>query len=421
MFAVIPPQEWAVAGGMLALIVSSGVVSGSETAFFSLEDGQVETMREHDRMGRLVATLLDTRPRLLLVILILNNVINIAYFALASWWAGRHADSTVLAASIGLGALTALILLGEIVPKVFATSRPEAMSRLFAPVMWLSEIVLKPMCRIVERLLSRLLTESQETDLVSGDELKLVIEHSRDHGVVSELVHDRLIEVVDLSSTPAGSAMTHRIDCPGIKQNATHDDAVAALREHQASHLLLYDDNDNCVGILSVQKLLKRGRPAKRASKPLFIPEGAQLAQVLDLFKTTRRTAGVVVDEYGGTLGLLTLAHVGNELLGPGASSDMPDQDEPQQIDASHWRVPGLLSLEAWAPLLNDEDAAGCTTIGGFVTKMLGSVPAVGDRLLYNNLLFQVEAVEGRRIRTISIEKLSANKARRMTREQKAR
>lgn len=421
MLDLLPPEQWAVAAGMLALIVSSGTVSGSETAFFSLEDARLETLRREDRLGALVVALLDRRSRLLLVILILNNVINIAYFALASWWSGQYLASPAIAAGIGIGALAILILCGEIIPKVVATGRPDRFARIFAPAMWIAGILLAPLCRVVERLLARLLDERQPGQAVSGDELKLVIEHSRDHGVVSELVHDRLIEVVDLSSTPAAAAMTHRVDSPGIPQSASHDDAVAALRDRPGSHILLYDDHEDCVGILSVQKLLKGGRPAKRANKPLYIPAGAQLAQVLDAFTTARRTAGVVVDEYGGTLGLLTLAHVGNELLGPGNSSDLPDQDEPKQLDATHWRVPGLLPLEAWAPVLAADDTAGCTTIGGFVTKMLGAVPRVGDRLLYRNLLFRVEAVEGRRIRTISIEQLPLAQARRMTREQKAR
>ena len=101
---LIPPEQWAVAAGMLALILASGTVSGSETAFFSLEDARLEALRREDRLGALVAALLDRRSRLLLVILILNNVINIAYFALASWWSGQHLASPAIAAGIGIGA-----------------------------------------------------------------------------------------------------------------------------------------------------------------------------------------------------------------------------------------------------------------------------------------------------------------------------
>jgi len=395
------PAETGVAIGMLALVACSGAISGTETAYFSLAPSRLEAIRadNRDRIGALLVDLLDRAPRLLLVILILNNVINIAYFALASWWAAQHDHTPAIAGTIAIAALVALIIFGEILPKVLASGRPEGYARVMAGPMWLVHTLLALPCVVIERLLGRFLDEEAAVGGVSAEELKMVIERSRDSGVVSELVHDRLIEIVDLSSTPAGGAMTHRIDVPAIRHQASHEEAVAALREQPGPYLLVTDEEDNCTGLLSAQALLKGGRPSKRMDKPLFIPEGAQLAQVLDLFKHSHRSAGVVVDEYGDTLGLLTLAHLANEL----------------QLGAASWRLPGLMALQAWEPLLEETDIAGCHTIGGFVAKLLGAVPQPGDRLLYHNLLFQVESVEGRRIRSIVVEKLNPQRARRIT------
>jgi CBS domain containing-hemolysin-like protein len=404
---------------LIALIVASGAASGAETAYFSLDTAQLEHMRQrHPRLAALVADRLNERPRLLLLILVWNNLINVAYFAIVAAWAGRYAEHPAMAGAIAVGALVGLILCGEIVPKVIASSAACGYAQAMAPVLWLADIVLSPLLRLFAIPLGRFLDDDDDDDPVGADELKLVIERSRAHGVMSELAQDRLIEIVDLAETPAATAMTHRVDCPAIRQGADLDEARTALRGQPSPYLLIYDDEDNCVGLVTAQALLRGGSPAKRMKKPLFIPEGGTLAQVLELFKTSRRSAGIVVDEYGGTLGLLTLAHLANELLGRGASSDLPEIADPQQLSPRSWRLPGPLPIDDWHPLLTDIDTSDCTTIGGFVTKMLGAVPEVDDRVTCGDLRFRVEQVNGRRISTIVVEKLTAHELRRLTSEE---
>ena len=114
----------------------------------------------------------------------------------------------------------------------------------------------------------------------------------------------------------------------------------------------MVDEHEDCVGLLTAQDLLRGGRPAKRMRKPLFIPEAAQLSQVLELFQTQRSQAGVVVDEYGGTAGLLTMAHIGNELLGHAVSEDLPDLPEPEQLAPNRWRLSGRMPWKAGKPWL---------------------------------------------------------------------
>ncbi|MFW5750283.1 MAG: hemolysin family protein [Planctomycetota bacterium] len=405
------------------LIVLSGTVSGSETALFSINEGQlVELDRETDGISRMVVRLLDSPSRLLLVILSANNAINIAYFALAAQWQAQVHGSAQRAA-IMLGSLAALIMAGEILPKVIASSTPVAFARVFAPVITVLSLALRPVCVVlgpVLRFLGGGEIETQSANTVTGDELKLVIEHSREHGVVSELIHDRLQEVVDLSETPVRNVMTHRVDCCSMPADIDREEAIELLRERPAPWILIHNDDEECIGTLCAQDLLRDQRPTKRLRKPLFIPEMISLAQALRLFQASRRTVGVVVDEYGGTAGMLSLAHLGNELLGQGLSEELPEIPEPALIGPNRWRLAGAHPIEGWETLLEDEDMAGCRTVAGFVAKMLGVTPSEGDRLLYRNLLFQVEQVEGQRIRSIVVEKLAHMTARRYTREGRA-
>ena len=313
---------------MSVLVICSGLVSGSETALFSLNSN---SLSENQRRDRLVLSLIGD-SRNLLSILITNNVINVAYFALVSSWA-NDVNDRIAEISIFFGSLTTLILFGEIIPKVLASGAPTIYARTLAPALWLICRATAPCNALVHRILHPILRDDTEDGKrVNSDELKLVIEHSRDHGVVSELIHDRLIEVVDLAETPAKSVMTHRIDLPVITQQSTADEARSALAAKPGPFLLLVDEHEECLGIIAVQDLLRGGRPGKRSRKPLFIPDSVDLAQVLTLLQENNRNVAVVIDEYGGTAGLISLAHIGNELLGPGLSTELPDMDHPNKL-----------------------------------------------------------------------------------------
>lgn len=405
---------------MGVLLLASATCSGSETALFSLNPGQVVEAGRRDSLGRLVARLLDAPERLLLVILIANNAINITYFALASLWASGHGGEPVVATTLTLGAIAAIILFGEILPKIVAARRSELCARLAAPPMWGLGQALAPVCQVTEAVLSRLgidADEPRQAD-ISADELKLVLDHSLDHGVVTDRVHERLVEIVDLAGTPAFRVMTHRLDCCTVGEGADHAAMVAALRDKPAPLILVLDDDEHCTGVLHAQDLLRGERGAKKVRRPLFVPEAANLAQVLRLFQEQRATAGVVVDEYGGTAGLVTLAHLGVELLGAGRSEDLPGQPRYQAIDEHTWILSGTMPLEQWRPLLGDDpELDDCTTIAGLLSKQKGSIPVKGDRLFYRNLLFTVEETDGLRVASVRMRQLSPREARRVTAE----
>lgn len=402
---------------MAGLLVSSATISGSETACFNLSQEELLKLeQDNDRLGNLVVRLMKQADKLLLVILICNNAINIAYFALASLLASKIGGTA--ATLVPLIALGGLILFGEIVPKVVASERSAVLARLIAPLLWMLTIVMTPIVRLCEPLLDKD-GSINSFPTVTADEVKLVIENSRDSGVVPNHVHDRMVEVIDLAHTPVRMAMTHRLDLPSVERTASFDEAVNTLREKPGPYLLVIDEEENGVGLLTAQDLLRPGKISKRMRKPVYVPSVTNLAQALELFQKSDMSAGIVIDEYGTTAGILTLAHLSFELLGDGASEDIPDADQLEQLDDNRWRLSGRMSIEPWAPLLDDEDiTAGVSTIAGFLSKVTGTVPQQGDQLLYNNLLFKVERCEGRRIASVIVEKIPTKQARRMTRNQ---
>ncbi len=406
---------------MLVLLLFSGTFSGSETALFSLNQGDMsEVARTKHRSDRVIINLLNDEHDLLLTILIANNATNICYFSIAAWWAANSVYFTTWPELIIPGALVTIILFGEILPKVFVSSNALTAARVLSYPTRVSMFLCTPMVSVLKKVLGNIILNeaAHPSQGITNDEIKLVIEESRKHGSVSELIHDRLLEVIDLSTTPVSKVMTHRVDCPTISVEADTDDARLALREQPGPFMIVYDPdkNEECVGMLAAQDILKGGTVSKRMRKALFIPGNALLPHAIALFQENKQTAGVVVDEYGGTIGLLSLAHIGQELLGSGNHEDLPDIIEPQQIKENKWLLSGQTPLEGWEALINEEDMSSCTTIGGFVTLKLGSVPEIGDHLLYSNLLFKVESVDARRIQQLTLEQLSPLEARRTTR-----
>ena len=206
--------------------------------------------------------------RLLMAILLLNNAVNVAFFALASYWGSKTTQFHPM--GITLGALGSLILFAEIVPKVIASERAMFTARLVAPF-WLSLItMLKPIIGFFEWALRPITAPRNDKDgfpEITADELKLVVERSLNEGVVSSYVHDRLVDVIDLSQVPVHKVMTHRLDCCSIPKLATHADAIA-LREQPSSHILVLDDEENCVGILGAQYLIKDAAPPDVCANP---------------------------------------------------------------------------------------------------------------------------------------------------------
>jgi CBS domain containing-hemolysin-like protein len=402
--------------GMAALLAASGFVSGSETALFSLNPNTQGFGRRP--VDRLVRLLLQTEHRLLLTILILNNVINVLYFAAATVLASRLDPATPYPALMATGALLALILLGEVTPKVLATNMPLAFARVVAGPLLVVTRLMTPIHLLAERFLGGLVTDSGSTGAgpaISDAELKSVINASKERGVVSESVHDRLIEIVDLGNTLVQAVMQHRLEWPQVSQESDIEAVLAVLREQPAPYVLVNDEDDDCIGLLTPQDLLRGGTVNRRMRKPMVLPANATCAQALLRFQERNRSVALVVDEFGGTLGLLTLRDLTDELL------DMSPPDgslpAPERIADNKYILFGGQSLDGWDVLIDEADRLGCNTIGGFVTKQLGGLPQSNDRFLYNNLLFRVLDLSGRRIGRMEVSILDPYEARRLTGE----
>ena len=403
---------------MLVLLAASGLISSSETALFNLTRAQLARMRVSDRRPvRLVASLMG-RPRRLLNSLLLGNLlVNVGFSATAAVMilSARAAGMAGwLTAVLSVVPPIAVIFFGEVTPKMVALlAGPRWAMVVAGPVVVLVK-ALSPAVRVLEaslvRPLTRLLAPEQAgpPDL-TAEELVRLLDLSARRGVIDRDANDLLREIVQLTDVRAGDIMVPRVDVVGYDVDGSPGGLVELFRRTRLRRVPVFaGDMDHVVGVVQAKRLLlKPATPLRELVEPVsYIPAAADLEKVLLQFRAKQEQVAMVVDEYGGTAGLVTLEDVLEEIVG-----DIPDADEAlrapavEQVGERQYLIDGNLPLRAWAGLLPAQPAqAHVSTFGGLVTSMLGHLPAVGESVAYHNLRLTLEQMRRRRVGRLRLE-----------------
>ncbi len=413
-------------GIFVLLLLASAFFSGSEVALFSLDAGDREDMstRADARVQRVLNLLAE--PRALLVsILILNTLANVAAAIIAALMmqqlAGVYGWSETITILVEVVALTfVLLVLSEITPKLVATQQPETFSLLAAGPLSAMHAVLRPvsrrLARLTERYEARLRPPSER---LTSDDLHAVAEIGEETGMLHEDESDLIHAVVDFGGTTAREIMVSRVDMYALPATASLDEALALIQDSGHSRLPLYLDHlDNILGIVYAKDILPFMAPgappfslAEIHRDAFIVPETKRLDALLNDFRRRRLHMAIVVDEYGGTSGLVTMEDLLEEVVGE--IRDERDEDEPELFTEI---APGIYQVDARSNLddLNEElelgldtDAFDFDTLGGFILHVTGSIPAPGDVCEHENLRLTVESVENHRIGQVRIEKTS--------------
>jgi len=404
-------------GLMAVLLAGSAFFSGSETALFSLTGGQLHRLAASGRSGRIVASL-ARRPRELLNALLLGNlIINVAYTAIAATIVFDLGSSELPAWSAPLGSLVALvvlILVGEVAPKIIALSATRrwallcgailaAYKRAVGPVLWLiQEVAIGPITRVIA-------PGRRRGGEISAGELGDILALAARQGTIDRDAGAMLQEIVELTGLRTCDIMVPRVDMIARDIATPRAALIQTFKDTGLTRLPVYDgDADNVVGIIVARALLLSPRkPLRELLKPVtFVPEAASVERLLVGFRANSTKLAIVVDEYGGTAGLVTLEDVLEEIVG-----DMPDpreletQPAVREIGEGLYVLDGNLPIHEWADAFEiDLRRQRITTVGGFVTWLLGRIPKLGDTATYRNLHFTVESLHRRRIGRLRLQ-----------------
>ena len=399
---------------LFVLIVCSAILTGAEAAYFSLgrarlrhvaakDDGEVE--------GGAPKALIERPHELLVTLLVGITVINIAAAAIAT----MIADS-IFGPTLGLFVeIVALVFVlttfGEVLPMTLAVTYPEQFLAVAGrPVAWLGVLLaparaaLAGLTALMVKLLSRGRTEQ---GMLSEEELRTLVDVGASEGVVEREEREMIHKVFELEDTLVRSVMVPRTDMVCLDVETPTAEILPALREHLHSRVPVYEGSiDVIVGVLYAKDLLQfmEGLPPDfdlraHLHPPYFVPESKRADALLQEFQAKRLQMAIVVDEYGGTAGLVTLEDLLEELVGEIAD----EYDEPerliQRVDTTTYRVAGKLPIEqlnaATGLKISNE---GYDTVGGWVLDLFGRVPRRAERTETAELQLTVEKVERTRI-----------------------
>lgn len=384
------------------LLLASAFCSAGETALFSLD----EPGRE--RAGPAARRLLANAQALLITLLLANLLVNVLVFAAASRFVPEEGDRYE-AFVAGFLALLAVLVLGEILPKALALRAPVAVSKFVAPPLILLVAALSPVRRLVRFLLeiaTRTLGVSARPEpRITAETLAEVLGHSAQVGLLAGSEADLLAEIVELEGIRVREIMTPRVDMLSLDLQADEDDNIQIMARALAQRLtwlpVVRGHADQVAGCVRMRDILSRlDQPLAALVRPaLFVPEVAGVLDLLKYLREKHATEAVVVDEWGGTAGTVTIEDVFEEIVGNLRVEDEVGEHGVVPLGDGRFRVSGSLSIRDWNEYFNLEVVPeGFETVGGFVTALLGRIPRAGDRVRHKDLVWQVREVRGRRV-----------------------
>ncbi|NDE29033.1 MAG: gliding motility-associated protein GldE [Flavobacteriia bacterium] len=406
---------------ILILLLCSALISGAEVAFFSLQLKALEEPEDNSSAIQKVIELLRKPKRLLATILVANNFINIAIvliFSVLGEGLFQAIDNPYLILFIEVGIITSIILIfGEILPKVYANRNALAFSTRMAPwIMGLDRYFLfwitKPMSQITIFLERRLGDSSQQ---FSMDKLSQALELTGD----DETTHDeqRILEgIINFGNTETREVMCPRMDMFAISDNQTLEEIIPLVVEQGYSRIPVYNEKkDNIKGILYIKDLLPHLSETQydwqqHLKPPIYVPENKKLDDLLREFQQRKIHLAIVVDEYGGTSGLITLEDIMEEIVGD--ISDEFDEDDLSysKIDPYTYVFEAKISLKDFFKIISLEDTSGfdsvkgdAETLAGLLLEIAKKFPKKGQKIKFKGYTFSIEDVEQMRIKQVKV------------------
>ena len=409
---------------LLVLLVLSSLFSGSEVALFTLDAADIEELREaEDAASKRVARLLDSPRTVLVTILIMNTVVNVGAAITAAIMTHEIATannwSPIVTVVIEVIVLTFVILvISEITPKLIASRQPITFSRRLSGVLVFLHRALLPISALLARSMAAFHGKFEGlNERISAEDLKTIAEIGEASGTLEQEEKNLIHSIVEFGETSVREIMISRLDIVALNVNATIAEAVAIIRENAHSRLPLYVEHlDNILGIVYAKDLLRfqTENPDEteidwtRLARPaIFVPLGKMLDDLLTDFQAKRTHIALVVDEYGGTAGLVTLEDVLEEIVGE--IRDEHDEEEEELIERisdTEFVVDARIDLDDLLEALGQEvdtEEFDFETLGGFVFHLASKIPEVGDVFEHESISLEVTQVENNRIMQVRL------------------
>ena len=402
---------------LVVLIILSAFFSSAETVLTTISNVKVRAMVDENPTGKVLTLqkILDNRSKLISAILIGNNVVNIGASSLMTSLVIRLWGNA--AVGIGTGILTLLILIfGEIVPKTWAMCNNEKLSLTYARVIYLLMQLLTPVIFVIDKIsglfLSFLHIDPSARVTMTETELKTYVDVSHEDGVIEQEEKKLIYNVFEFGDSVAKDIMIPRIDMTTIDVNATYEELLTLFRESMYSRIPVYENEvDNMIGIVIVKDfLLVENRENFKIRNILregyYTYEYKKTADLLLEMRLITTNVALVLNEYGATVGMITVEDLLEEIVGE--IRDEYDADEAElfkKIGAYEYEVGGSLKLDDINDVLETKfDSEDYDSIGGIMIELLDRFPSEGESVVtQDNIKLTAKKVDNNRIETVTI------------------
>lgn len=411
---------------LIICFIISAFFSGSEVALFSLDRKKIKnTFTNSTLIQHYLNNLLEHPRRLLVTILIGNTVINVTASIIAVSLALELAESFGFSRNIVLTfqiiLLTFLILmLSEITPKIWASKDPISFAKIIAiPMYWVNVMIFPISETITEgiKFFASKISIDKKKSAIKHDEIKELATLGLEMGTIEDEEHELIHSIVGFKSLSVSEIMTPRVDMIAVSSDSDFSELVNEITKTGRSRIPLYkDDLDDIIGIIYAKDLLpyfknaelrKNISLAKIARKPMFVPKTKMIDALMHEFQEKKMHIAIVVDEYGGTAGLVSLEDIIEEIIGEIRDEYDKEENTVTKLDDNNFMVLGRISIDELKEILDiniNTEEAEYDTIAGLVLNFAGQIPKEGYSFEFENHRFTVKEIMNKRIKKVQIE-----------------
>ncbi len=404
------------------MLICSALISGAEVAFFSLQQSVLDSKENKPDKGiSLIKKLLKSPKRLLATILVTNNFINIGivllFASLSSLWL-NSINSYIIKLLIEIGVITGIILFfGEILPKIYANRNSLSFSRMMVfPIYYLDKYIIffitRPMSKITLFVENKF---GKKSDSFTVGELSKALKFTEQKDMTKD--EDKILKgIVSFGNTDTKQVMRPRIDVFALSEDLSLEEIIPLIIKEGFSRIPVYKDKlDTISGILYIKDLMpkidnKAFKWKNLLREPYYVPENKKLDDLFKEFQIKKIHMAIVVDEYGGTSGIITLEDIIEEIVGDISDEFDEEEFEYTRIDDNNLVIDAKMNLKDFYRLIklesyeNFEKYKGeSETLAGFLLEIVQAFPRVGQEIKFEGYIFKIEHLDQRRIRQIKV------------------
>ena len=409
-------------------IVLSAFFSSSEAAFLSIQKTKIFHMVNNKKKGAdLVAKLLENKDKLISTIVVGNAIVNIGFAALLSALffkiTGDEIQTAFLTTLVGT---IILVIFGDVLPKAIAVRLSESMTIIYSRPLRFLEIVFAPIVYLLTLILKGIdntsnMNSKEASNSITEEELLTLIDIGEEEGSLEPQEAEMIENVFRFGDSQAQEIMTPRIEIISMSSQSTIKDYKDVYSEHSHSRFPIYENSeDNIVGIISSKDILMslskkvvddNTKLKELIREPYFVPETKRNFEIFNEMRNSGDKIAIIIDEYGGLSGVLTLRKLLEEVVGDFGEEGTEPEEELIEIDINTFNIDGGISIQDLNEELEDYDIempipdGDYETAAGFVMQKLGRIPKNGDKIDFHDLVFEVKEIKGLKPELLQVTK----------------